>query len=264
MKKALCMILALLTCLAACTALVACGHEHQFSEEWNKDTTHHWHDCADEDCEEQSEKAEHDWDEGTVTLHPTASTDGVLKYTCKVCGAGKTESIPADPTATEAEWAEAFLMQDENFVMTIVRGNKNLIVKKRGGIVMTTDPQTVNLSQNYYVVESGKYYCYTVDGEQVTKAEITQQAYQSATTLVDLQALAYGDFTYSSSGLSYTAASITVDGVTYENVHIAFAAKKITNISFTRKEAGKPNEEFVITVTYGTVSSNLVLPQVTG
>ena len=129
---------------------------------------------------------------------------------------------------------------------------------------MTTDPQTVNLSQNYYTVEGGKYYCYTVDGEQVTKAEITQAIYRSATNLVDLQALVYADFTYNKTSFVYTAAQITVGAVSYENVYIAFSEKKITNISFTKKEAGKPDDTVVITVTYGTVASDLVLPQVTG
>ena len=37
----------------------------------------------------------HTWDEGVVTLAPTATTAGVKTFTCKVCSATKTESIPA-------------------------------------------------------------------------------------------------------------------------------------------------------------------------
>ena len=37
----------------------------------------------------------HDWDEGVVTTAPTCEKDGVLTYTCAVCGETRTESIPA-------------------------------------------------------------------------------------------------------------------------------------------------------------------------
>ena len=38
---------------------------------------------------------DHDWDEGKVTTQPTEDKAGVKTYTCKGCGATKTESIPA-------------------------------------------------------------------------------------------------------------------------------------------------------------------------
>ena len=38
---------------------------------------------------------EHDWDEGKETTPPTATQPGVKTYTCKGCGATKTEAIPA-------------------------------------------------------------------------------------------------------------------------------------------------------------------------
>lgn len=38
---------------------------------------------------------EHVWDEGVVTTEPTCGKDGEKTYTCNVCGATKTETIPA-------------------------------------------------------------------------------------------------------------------------------------------------------------------------
>lgn len=38
---------------------------------------------------------QHDWDEGKVTKEATATAEGVKTYTCKGCGAQKTEAIPA-------------------------------------------------------------------------------------------------------------------------------------------------------------------------
>ena len=37
----------------------------------------------------------HTWDEGKVKVAPTCTTDGVKEFTCTVCGAVKTEAIPA-------------------------------------------------------------------------------------------------------------------------------------------------------------------------
>ena len=37
----------------------------------------------------------HTWDNGTVTIAPTETTPGVRTYTCTVCGATRTETIPA-------------------------------------------------------------------------------------------------------------------------------------------------------------------------
>ena len=59
-------------------------------------------------------KAEHTWDEGTITKEATEEEAGVKTYTCSVCGETKTEEIPAlehthkfteevvEPTCTEA------------------------------------------------------------------------------------------------------------------------------------------------------------------
>ncbi len=45
--------------------------------------------------ESEAAEKEHTWDAGKVTLNPTATTDGVLTYTCTSCGETKTEVIPA-------------------------------------------------------------------------------------------------------------------------------------------------------------------------
>ncbi|MBE6142595.1 MAG: hypothetical protein E7177_01215 [Erysipelotrichaceae bacterium] len=51
-------------------------HSHSFGTEWEKDSTHHWHVCTDEDCSEISGKAEHTGGTATETE----------KAKCEVCG----------------------------------------------------------------------------------------------------------------------------------------------------------------------------------
>lgn len=41
-----------------------------------------------------SETENHVWDNGKITAEPTESSEGVKTYTCSVCGAARTESIP--------------------------------------------------------------------------------------------------------------------------------------------------------------------------
>ena len=70
-------------------------HTHKFSNKWTSDEIYHWHSATCEHTEEISEKAEHDWDSGIVTLEPTKTTDGEKKFVCTVCGITKKEIIHA-------------------------------------------------------------------------------------------------------------------------------------------------------------------------
>ena len=68
-------------------------HSHEYGRTWESDDTYHWHEC---ECGEKTDPEEHISDNGTVLLKPTADTDGVKVYRCKVCGyIIKTEAIPA-------------------------------------------------------------------------------------------------------------------------------------------------------------------------
>ena len=61
---------------------------------YSYDTKSHWKLCS--VCGDAvTEKQDHTWDEGTVTTQPTEEKDGVRTYTCSICSANDTESIPA-------------------------------------------------------------------------------------------------------------------------------------------------------------------------
>ena len=85
------------------SVLTACNKngEHNFSEEWSNNETHHWHACADKGCKEIKDKAEHTWDGGNVTVEPTTEQKGTMVYTCTVCRREKTESINELVVGTE-------------------------------------------------------------------------------------------------------------------------------------------------------------------
>ena len=68
-------------------------HTHDWSDEWSKDDTYHWHDCLN-NCGEKKDNAAHIWDDGTVTKQPTADAEGEKTFECTVCGKTKTETLP--------------------------------------------------------------------------------------------------------------------------------------------------------------------------
>ena len=265
MKKTVCMILALSICLGAAWALVSCGCSHVFAEEWSADDTHHWHACTVQDCDGKSDQAEHDWDDGVLSPTPTATTPGARRYICKTCGKIRTETVGPEPTVQETEWANAFLIPDENYWMTVsINGAEYHVVKRRNGIAVAYNPQAVDMSKQYYTFEDGKYYCYTETVGRVVKEEVSEQVYRQVVTLIDLQKFAYATFSFDDADKTYKAAQLTIDGIVYENVCISFQSGKITRLSFTKAEAGKESDVYGITITYGTVATDLVLPQVSG
>lgn len=80
------------------------SHSHSYAAEWSKDADYHWHVCV---CGAVSDKAVHTWNAGEVTKEATCTEKGVKTYTCSVCGATKTEEIPATGHTEETIPAKA-------------------------------------------------------------------------------------------------------------------------------------------------------------
>ena len=78
------------------------SHSHSYADAWSHDATHHWHAST---CghEVVSDKAEHTWNDGEVTTAATCGAVGEKTFTCTVCGATKTEEIPATGEHTPVE-----------------------------------------------------------------------------------------------------------------------------------------------------------------
>lgn len=108
-RKSLFTILAIaLMLVLSLSVLTACNKDgkHNFAEEWSHDETYHWHACADKDCKEIKDKAEHSWNGGNVTVEPTTEKEGAMVYTCTVCRREKTEKI--DKLVAETEYTITF------------------------------------------------------------------------------------------------------------------------------------------------------------
>ena len=82
------------------TEIPATGHT--FAAEWSTDADYHWHAATCGHTDEVKDKAGHSWNGGVVTTPATTTTTGVKTYTCTVCNATKTETIPAEGAETVA------------------------------------------------------------------------------------------------------------------------------------------------------------------
>ena len=68
---------------------------HTFSPEWTVNADYHWHadTCGHPDV--TSDYGPHTWDAGVITVQPTHTSEGTKVYTCTICGAQKSETLPA-------------------------------------------------------------------------------------------------------------------------------------------------------------------------
>ena len=170
MKKIISVLLALTLSISFATLLISCNedHEHKFSEKWNKDETHHWHDCEDEKCPEVSDKAEHVWDEGRITTETDADKNGEKTYTCTVCGAIKGEPVVFNGINKE-KWEN--IVNDElidnltlGYNATFTSGYDDVgphigIIKLAGNKVdlegeVSTDPENIAAVKDVYIKTS--------------------------------------------------------------------------------------------------------------
>lgn len=86
MKKFLVILFSLLSVVACAFGLAACGgetHAHEWSQSWERDDTHHWHNCTTVDCPitDNSSKdgyAAHDFSNGNCVCGKPASMAFVL------------------------------------------------------------------------------------------------------------------------------------------------------------------------------------------
>ena len=69
------------------------GKEHKLRDTYTFDGNYHWLECT--DCYDLFKRGPHTWDAGEVTKAATDTEEGIKTYTCSICKATKTESIPS-------------------------------------------------------------------------------------------------------------------------------------------------------------------------
>ena len=173
MRKLLALFLALLMILS----LVACAstqdttknHRHTYAAKWNKDATHHWHECSDPKCSEISEKDEHSWDDGEITTPATKTEDGVITYTCTYCGQTKTgiDAAYGKPLPSNEDEMLAYIMDALN--SSYYYGGDITVSLNRIGISSseqgTEKQESVQATSTYLTYDASNKVCYSLDKE---------------------------------------------------------------------------------------------------
>ena len=131
------------------TTCNVCGYERPAHDHaataWSSDATYHWHDCTVSGCGEQFDKAEHVWDEGTVTTPATFTSDGEKTYTCTVCQKTKKETVTM-------EYIDVNFVKSDAEVQTKVR----FTVAASGTYYFRYEVQDCGFANGYYWINMKK------------------------------------------------------------------------------------------------------------
>ena len=189
------------------TTCNVCGYERPAHDHaataWSSDATYHWHDCTVSGCGEQFDKAEHVWDEGTVTTKATFTSDGEKTYTCTVCEKAKTETVTM-------EYIDVNFVKSDAEVQTKVR----FTVAEAGTYYFRYEVQDCGFANGYYWINMNK-----VDGtlQQTDTNHAQAKIYDANKQLVKegLQTQAAGQFMAVSDEDAQTRKGLMDNGVKY-------------------------------------------------
>ena len=178
------------------TYMAASGHDD--SDSWKYDADNHWKICARVGCGEQIKLEAHTFDEGVVTTEPTEYSEGVMTYTCIVCGYEKTESIEKSDHTHKP--SQKYAYDETEHWKTCTECNEKLDSEKHNfdeGVV-TTQPTTES--------EGVRTYTCTVCGYE--KTESIEKLPEEPVKNITYPVVISGDVSISKSGAS---AGETVD-----------------------------------------------------
>ena len=102
----------------------------------------------------------HNWGEGTETKAPTCTDDGILSFTCAICGESKTEAIPAKGHSYVAGKCTVCGDQLTAYLIGFINGadyEGDEFVFENGTLVMTFAENSyvfVKLGYNWYMAQS--------------------------------------------------------------------------------------------------------------
>lgn len=250
MKKILSVLLSVCLLCTLSTMLVSCMHKCEFSEEWSKDDTSHWHACVGEECTEIADKADHVWNEGVITTKATQEAEGVKTFTCTVCQHTKTEPVEFTGLSKE-DWNTIISSASfENFKYTES--------SKTSGNGMTIDSETI-----YKFTKTSAWVKITIANQSnESYAPSTADANEVRKQLIDsIKDIApYDSFEYDAETKSYKATKsikIAALNASTSDITIKFSDGKLAeikyNISYTQNGT-KISVISTITISdYGTV-----------
>lgn len=226
MKKILSGVLAVISLFALSLTLVSCFHECSFSEEWSYDEEAHFRVCTGEECEITSDRIEHVYDEGVITVNPTQENDGIKTFTCTVCGHEKTEPVLFTGLSYSAWNSTLDISNFDNFRYTEIG------VLSYSGIHIDTFTEYAftkhRAKVSYSVGTTSEEMTYILPSEVSTLREALIESIQDM--------LKYTDFDYVSDEKLYRAnQDVYIESIdaSTQDVTVKFKDGRLSEISFT-------------------------------
>jgi hypothetical protein len=261
MKKITSLLLIIAICLSA--SLVSCLDTHNFSEDYTKDETHHWHECLDDGCTEISGKTEHTFNSGSEIVF------GVNRFVCTECEYDKIVSANVK-VANETEFRAAMNL-GENFtaILTAVHPQQGTVIQttKRDGnkiekIQEQITPDNVRDKFTHYAEFDGdKVYTYSqmINNFEKTESSQTPEQFEKqikASLFLDF-ASAYYYYTFNNLNNKYEAAYIVKgDDSRISDVSVGILDGKVAALSFKTTDRDTV-VEYSITFEYGNTTVTL-------
>lgn len=110
MKRLLFALIFALALLSVASCSKGEDHTHRRTRSYKFDDQYHWYPCQTNDCTHQLEKAQHNFNEGTVTKRPTSTSDGIKTFVCIDCKYSKEIVISKNDVknVNSYEWKTSF------------------------------------------------------------------------------------------------------------------------------------------------------------
>lgn len=118
------------------SAIGKLDHVHTFNmNAWAFDGENHWRPATCAHSDEKKDLASHGWNEGVVTTPANYGVEGVKTYTCTVCSATRTESIPALSPKNNTISIESGLSLDKIYDGTVVALDPEKVSRNGDGAI---------------------------------------------------------------------------------------------------------------------------------
>ena len=239
------------------------AHGHDFGEWVNADQNRHKHVCSWD--ESHVEYALHEWDEGVITTQPTATSDGVMTYTCTVCGATKTDTIAVNyekiavktlPTKTSYFVGDSLNQSGLTLTVTFNNGNTETI---SSGFTCTPTKLNAAGTQKITVSYGGKTTSFNVTVKNDTVSGIEIKAQPNMTTY-------YVGDSFDPTGMTLTATYASgktktiYEGFTCSPETLLNAGTQTITVTYGGKTATvtvRVNEDQISGITVATLPNNM-------
>lgn len=286
MKKTLVSLVLTMFTIVPCVFLTACGgdtpkHTCEFQTYWSYDNTYHWHACENTQCGNAIDKVEHVWDDGITIVPATATTQGVIVYTCGICEYAKLKKYTPEKTLTKEAWNKAINFEgiDNYTITTLSPENRSysVVCTVDGNLIRRNQQDKIVHENDYFsidyyerTIESGKikYYHYNYNNSMYepqvvyVQKEINSNEYAKAVASTKFAMFDYDSFVYNESTGKYESFGFEQYGI--GKTCLFFDSGRLSEITYQKEYDdydGEGDRYYTLEISISYVPSRLEPPR---